>query len=119
MERGTPKRPRTFELPGSGAGVNQILEFQEANSEAIVSAMVSFAQEIAWTFAKDRNQAIDFFDNARDDGHYEYFIYRTGDNQYEIPCRGMPGNLYIRASSAIPNTARGLSIAFIVGGERP
>lgn len=121
MERGKPIRPRTFDLPSNTATESQILEFRESNTTATVTAMVSYSVEIAWTFAESRTAAIDYFDNARGDGHFEYFIYRTPDNQYEIPCAGKPGNLYIRAAVAanpVSKLVRGLSICFVRGGER-
>jgi hypothetical protein len=115
MERGTPTRPRTFNLPGQN---DTPLEFTQGNTKEFVSAMISFSTEIVWTFAKDTADALNKFNTVHDDGHVEYFIFRIADSQLEIPCRGKPGNLYIRAAATVPVQALGLSISFIEGGER-
>lgn len=112
MERGTPTKPRTVELPTNSATGTDLVTLTEVNDPNIVSVAVSYQDAIAFLWAKDVTTADAEFAKG------SYMVYRSGDTQHEIPARGAPGILFIRRfgpGAALPG---GLSYHFIQGAER-
>ncbi len=108
MERGNVFKPRTGVLPAS---TDDPFELQECSRKEFVSVMISYDVPIAWVFADNNAQALDLFSKGL------YFIYRGGETQFEIPCRGVQPFLYVRRAAGVAIPA-GLSTALVQGSER-